>query len=127
MIKKYKQYNEGLTDYMKPKSEEEVKEAQNTFISKLKNRIDNADIEVEFETVLGGLIDVVIQISNTGEVIKEMINDGIIDEVELLYLMLSNFTGPHKRYFIKMKPDIIDRLFKVIEENKDKLDKIDLW
>jgi hypothetical protein len=114
MIKNFKQYNEGLTDKMTPKSEDEI-------IKSLDEEIERIKTIPGYKADINKIIDMVIQIKEMSEIFKDLITSGI-DGVELLYLMLddNNFM-PHKNYFKRTKNDILVELINYIKDNKENL------
>jgi len=112
MIKKFKQYNEGLRDEMKPKSDEDVKIGVIKFIKEmeeeLKERIEDGDSMYEDEVYntlnliqsihkedAGGLVKLLIdkKLINANSLINEYVEDimnedgGIADMKELIKIL----------------------------------------
>lgn len=115
-MKKFKQYNESVRDQMTPIPESEIDNATEKTIEKLKSLKDNPT-----ENNMGILINYIIQVMGHGDLFKKLIEDGVIDVVELLYLCLSEYPKSHKIYFDRIKPEILDKIIDYIIENKEKL------
>lgn len=147
--------NEGLRDKMVSKSDEDVKKAYAKIdeleydteklgyiykydlfdhiseddLNDLKDKAAEETlglIQKDFDNnEYGLLITYVIMVEDHGEIIKELIDDGTIDIVELLYLFadVSKFMGSDK-YFGRIKPKIFEKIFEILKRNKHKLPDI---
>jgi len=125
MIKKFEQYNESLRDQMKPKSKEDIKSNMDKFLLRLKDMKDNPK-NYENEDFIDTYINILIQTIDTGELISILINEGVIDEVELLYYVMSPGLAFSENYFNRNQNKILDKIYDIIVKNKEKLLEIEL-
>jgi len=118
MIKKFNQYNEGLSDQMTPKSNEDIFSS----IEKMKKDVDNIS---DKETKI--IVDIVTQIIPADELFEELIEYGVEIDKILNMCLISNVFEKNEasRYFNGMRPEIIYKLLELIEENKNKLKDYD--
>ena len=118
MIQKFNQYNEGLTDKMVSKSNEEIFSS----IERMKKNVDNiSDIEVKF------IIDIISQIIPSDVLFEELIEYGVeVDKILSMCLIQNVFEkNEASKYFRGMRPEVIYKLLELIEENEDKLKNYD--
>ena len=118
MIKKFKQYNEGLTDQMKPKSNEDIFSS----IERMKKNVDNLG-----DKAAKTIIDIATQIIPPNELLEELIEHGLeVDKMLHMCLIVDGLENKEAAwYFRGMTPEILYKLLELIEENKNKLKDYD--
>lgn len=116
MIKKFNQYNEGLTDHMKPKSEEELEIGKKNLLSEIKGYSQNPEIGVEsLFYYLGNVI------KSDKEIISTLIDNGFHSS-DILYSIMDDIDNlPEDKKLEKMKT-----IYDIIEKNIDNIDYDDL-
>jgi hypothetical protein len=120
MIKKFNQYNESIRDKMTPKSEEELEEAKKDFLNKMKKvSQDPNEMSETLSYYLQGMYD------TKKELLNDLIDKGL-DAGDLLVMItdeldLNELTEREKRYKLR----VMDMMYKLIEENIDKIENLE--
>jgi len=95
MIKNFEQYNEGLTDKMTPKSDEEINNAINNALQDFQKLIDNnefKDVEDKFYSIIDMLLKV-YGIKGDSEEIKFLTDVNILDANTILQYELDSIVN----------------------------------
>jgi hypothetical protein len=124
MIKRFQQYNESIRDKMEPKSDEEVKNSIDKYLNYLKSLKDDPEYYSDVD-LIDTYINILIQIIDIGELIKILVDDGTIDPVELLYAIMSPGLSFNNEYFYRIQGKLLDRLYDIIVDNKEKLTEVE--
>ena len=96
MILKFEQYNEGLTDKMTPKSDEDVKSAIDKYIEEVKEAVQKAkddEEQIEAYVDIRDVLNTLMKIKglNLTELIVELIEKDIISVNEIINDYIETF------------------------------------
>ena len=121
MIKKFKQYNEGLSDQMTPKSDDDVQKGINSFLIELKRRISDPQTD-EDHIMAWEMVNKLLAIEGINEgrdVLNTLIDNDIVNTHQLIQYIQEDIDGEYSGYSTEHK---LLSILEILEDNKDKID-----